>query len=49
VRPSEFSLPLRRAGLATTRLAGMSYNWRNAEWRISDDLAVNYMLVAIRR
>ena len=26
VRPSEFSLPLRRAGLATTRLAGMSYD-----------------------
>jgi 2-polyprenyl-6-hydroxyphenyl methylase / 3-demethylubiquinone-9 3-methyltransferase len=49
VRPSEFSLPLRRAGLATTRLAGMSYDWRNGEWRISDDLAVNYMLVAVRR
>ncbi|MGE3784887.1 MAG: bifunctional 2-polyprenyl-6-hydroxyphenol methylase/3-demethylubiquinol 3-O-methyltransferase UbiG, partial [Alphaproteobacteria bacterium] len=38
VRPSEFSLPLRRAGLATTRLAGVSYDWRRAEWRITDDL-----------
>jgi 2-polyprenyl-6-hydroxyphenyl methylase/3-demethylubiquinone-9 3-methyltransferase len=49
VRPSEFSLPLRRAGLATTRLAGMSYDWRGGEWRISDDLSVNYLLVAVRR
>ena len=49
VRPSEFSLPLRRAGLATTRLAGMSYDWRSAEWRISDDLSVNYLLVAVQR
>ena len=49
VRPSEFSLPLRRAGLAPTRLAGMSYDWRGDAWRISDDLSVNYMLVAVRR
>jgi 2-polyprenyl-6-hydroxyphenyl methylase/3-demethylubiquinone-9 3-methyltransferase len=49
VRPSEFSLPLRRAGLATTRLAGLSYGLRSAEWRLSDDLSVNYMLVAVRR
>ena len=49
VRPSEFSLPLRRAGLATTRLAGMSYDWRGGAWRVSDDLSVNYMLAAVRR
>ena len=49
MRPSEFSLPLRRGGLATTRLAGMSYDWRGGEWRISDDLSVNYLLVAVRR
>jgi 2-polyprenyl-6-hydroxyphenyl methylase/3-demethylubiquinone-9 3-methyltransferase len=49
VRPSEFSLPLRRAGLATTRLVGMSYDLRSREWRVSDDLSVNYMLVAVRR
>ncbi len=48
VRPSEFALPLRRAGLATKRLAGMSYDWRSTEWRISDDLSVNYMLVAVQ-
>jgi 2-polyprenyl-6-hydroxyphenyl methylase/3-demethylubiquinone-9 3-methyltransferase len=49
VRPSEFVLALRRAGLATTRLAGLSYDWRKREWRVSDDLSVNYMLVATRR
>jgi 2-polyprenyl-6-hydroxyphenyl methylase/3-demethylubiquinone-9 3-methyltransferase len=48
VRPSEFALPLRRAGLATTRFAGMSYDLRRREWRLSNDLSVNYMLVAIR-
>jgi 2-polyprenyl-6-hydroxyphenyl methylase/3-demethylubiquinone-9 3-methyltransferase len=49
VRPSEFSLPLRRAGLATTRLAGLNYDWRGGAWRVSDDLSVNYMLAATRR
>jgi 2-polyprenyl-6-hydroxyphenyl methylase / 3-demethylubiquinone-9 3-methyltransferase len=49
VRPSEFVLGLRRAGLDATRLAGLSYDWRGGEWRESDDLSVNYMLVAVRR
>jgi 2-polyprenyl-6-hydroxyphenyl methylase/3-demethylubiquinone-9 3-methyltransferase len=49
VRPSEFALPLRRAGLATVRLAGMSHDWGGGEWRVSDDLSINYMLVAVRR
>jgi 2-polyprenyl-6-hydroxyphenyl methylase / 3-demethylubiquinone-9 3-methyltransferase len=48
-RPSEFALPLRRAGLATARLAGLNYDWRGGGWRVSDDLSVNYMLVAVRR
>ena len=49
VRPSEFVLGLRRAGLATTRLAGLGYDWGSGGWRISDDLSVNYMLAAVRR
>src|SRR5271170_7801207 len=49
VRPSEFVLGLRRAGLATTRLAGLGYDWRRGGWGVSDDLSVNYMLVAVRR
>jgi 2-polyprenyl-6-hydroxyphenyl methylase / 3-demethylubiquinone-9 3-methyltransferase len=49
VRPSEFVLGLRRAGLRTTRLAGLGYDWPSGEWRESDDLSVNYLLVAERR
>ena len=48
VRPSEFVLGLRRAGLVTTRLAGLGYDWASGEWRRSEDLSVNYMLVASR-
>ncbi len=48
MRPSEFVLGLRRAGFATTRLAGLGYDWRRGEWRESDDLSVNYMLAAVR-
>ncbi len=49
VRPSEFVLGLSRAGFATTRLAGLGYDWRSGDWRESDDLSVNYMLAAVRR
>ena len=49
VRPSEFVLGLRRAGLATIHLAGLGYDWRTGGWSQSDDLSVNYMLVAVRR
>jgi 2-polyprenyl-6-hydroxyphenyl methylase / 3-demethylubiquinone-9 3-methyltransferase len=50
VRPSEFVLGLRRAGMRTTCLAGLVYDWRSGAWRESEgDLAVNYLLVAVRR
>lgn len=49
VRPSEFALGLRRAGLATTRFTGLGYDWRGGAWRETGDLSVNYMLVAVRR
>ncbi len=49
VRPSEFVLGLRRVGLATIRLAGLSYDWHRGGWSESGDLSVNYMLVAVRR
>lgn len=48
LRPSEFILGLRRAGLQTTAIAGLSYDWRG-EWAESGDLSVNYMLMAARR
>jgi 2-polyprenyl-6-hydroxyphenyl methylase/3-demethylubiquinone-9 3-methyltransferase len=49
VRPSEFVLGLRRAGLAPARLAGLTYDLPTGTWRESDDLSVNYMLVAAKR
>jgi 2-polyprenyl-6-hydroxyphenyl methylase/3-demethylubiquinone-9 3-methyltransferase len=49
VRPSEFVAGLRRAGLVTERLIGLSYELTDGEWRQSNDLSVNYMLVATRR
>jgi len=48
VRPSEFAAGLRQAGLVTERLIGLSYDLLGGEWRQSDDLSVNYMLVARR-
>lgn len=48
VRPSEFVLGLRRAGLRAGCLAGLSYDLRRGVWRESDDLSVNYMIVATR-
>jgi len=49
VRPSEFVLGLRRHGLVTTRLAGLSYDLRRGDWAESEDLSVNYMVAAVRR
>ena len=49
VRPSEFVLGLRRNGLATTRLAGVSYDLLSGGWSLSDDLSTNYLLTAVRR
>jgi 2-polyprenyl-6-hydroxyphenyl methylase/3-demethylubiquinone-9 3-methyltransferase len=49
VRPSEFALGLRRNGLRPTALAGLSYDWGWGEWILSQDLAVNYMIMAVRQ
>jgi 2-polyprenyl-6-hydroxyphenyl methylase / 3-demethylubiquinone-9 3-methyltransferase len=49
VRPSQFAAGLRPAGLVTETLVGLSYDLPTGEWRRSDDLSVNYMLVAVRR
>jgi len=49
VRPSEFALGLRRAGLSPTRLIGMRYRLMSADWAFTGDLSVNYMVMAARR
>jgi 2-polyprenyl-6-hydroxyphenyl methylase/3-demethylubiquinone-9 3-methyltransferase len=49
LRPSEFALGLRRAGLHPTRFAGLRYRLMSADWAFTDDLSVNYMVMAVRR
>ena len=49
VRPSEFVLGLRRNGLRATALAGLTYDWGRGEWCVSQNLEINYMIMAIRR
>ena len=49
VRPSEFVLGLRRAGLTATRLKGMRYRLTSDDWAQTDDLSVNYMLTAVKK
>jgi 2-polyprenyl-6-hydroxyphenyl methylase / 3-demethylubiquinone-9 3-methyltransferase len=48
LRPSEFVLGLRRAGLKTTQLKGLRYNLLGGDWAQTDDLSVNYMLTAVK-
>jgi len=48
LRPSEFVLGLRRNALLATRIAGIVYNPLRAEWSLSPDLAVNYIVAAAR-
>lgn len=49
LRPSEFVLGLRRNGFVATQLAGLIYDPPRAEWSLSPDLRVNYMVSAARR
>ena len=48
VRPSELARGLRRRGLAMTDMRGMSYEPAGGDWRLSDDLSVNYLAMAIK-
>jgi 2-polyprenyl-6-hydroxyphenyl methylase/3-demethylubiquinone-9 3-methyltransferase len=49
LRPAEFVLGLRRAGLTATRLPGLQYRLASGEWVISDDLSVNYLVIAVKK
>ena len=48
MRPSELVLGLRRNQLRATQLAGLSYHLPRGEWSVSRDIAVNYMVMAVR-
>lgn len=49
VRPSELARGLRRNGLATSEVTGVTLDIASGEWRQSEDTAVNYMLCATSR
>jgi 2-polyprenyl-3-methyl-5-hydroxy-6-metoxy-1,4-benzoquinol methylase len=42
-------LGLRRAGFRATRLKGLRYQIVTGNWVLSDDLSVNYMVMAVRQ
>lgn len=46
VTPAELSVAIAGGGLAVTDEAGVVYNPLAGTWRLSDDMAVNYMVVA---
>jgi 2-polyprenyl-6-hydroxyphenyl methylase/3-demethylubiquinone-9 3-methyltransferase len=48
LRPSEFVLGLRRAGLKATQLKGLRYHPLSGDWAQSDDLSVNYLVMATK-
>jgi 2-polyprenyl-6-hydroxyphenyl methylase / 3-demethylubiquinone-9 3-methyltransferase len=47
-RPSELAASLRGAGLRLEALTGLSYDPARGRWRLSRDIAVNYLLFATR-
>ncbi len=49
VRPSELNEGLGRHGVEITDLKGMSYDPIGADWRLSSDLAVNYLAFGVKR
>jgi len=48
LRPSEFVLGLRRAGLQPKQLKGLRYRPLSGDWVPSDDLSVNYLVMAVK-
>ena len=48
VRPEEIEVPLNAAGLEITERTGVVYNPLRDEWQRSNDIAVNYMVLAKR-
>jgi 2-polyprenyl-6-hydroxyphenyl methylase/3-demethylubiquinone-9 3-methyltransferase len=48
VRPAELGADLRGAGLRVADLAGLTFNISSGRWRVSRDLGVNYIAMAVR-
>jgi 2-polyprenyl-6-hydroxyphenyl methylase/3-demethylubiquinone-9 3-methyltransferase len=48
LKPSEIEKPLRVNGMAVKAIQGVSYNPVRDSWKLSDDIAVNYMILAVK-
>jgi 2-polyprenyl-6-hydroxyphenyl methylase/3-demethylubiquinone-9 3-methyltransferase len=48
LRPSELARGLRGGGLKIVQTSGVSFDPIRQRWSLSDDLAVNYMMVAVK-
>lgn len=48
VRPSELARAIRRAGAKETDIKGIFYNALDSEFKLSDDVSVNYMMMAVK-
>ncbi len=49
LKPSEIEAELRANGLALKELRGMEYRMLRDEWMLTDDVAVNYLLLAEKK
>ena len=49
VRPSELSSGLKAHGVDITKLKGMTFSPINRDWRLSQDLDVNYLAFGVKR
>lgn len=49
VRPSELTLEMRRNGVRVTEIAGLTYYPGLGKWALTQDIEVNYMVLATRR
>ena len=48
VKPSELARHIRDGGLTLTALSGMEYDPIKRDWKLGDDVAVNYLAFAVR-
>ena len=48
VRPSELARALGHGGLRIADITGVGYDLMHGEWRLSGDVAVNYMAFVVR-
>ena len=46
LRPSEIEIHLRQQGMQLEEMKGVTYNPLNGAWSLSDDIDVNYMMLA---